>query len=144
MDGNAFTTTFGKGAHPEQIDEQSRLTTLLNAAKSTLQDNLSRSYTEPKPDSPQLNFERADSIWFDDALPPGAKAQGDGPNPWTFVGSQSIPCTAAKINGKDRRGSQLTFSPMPQNLSSSVKTTPSSLMSFWTQRIPGNRSTSVQ
>lgn len=93
MDGNALLPPPSvKVPTQEQIDEQSRLTTLLNAAKSTLQDKLeSYSYTEPKPDSPQLNFERADSIWFDDALPPGAKAQGDGPNPWTFVGSPEHP-----------------------------------------------------
>ena len=51
----------------------------------------SLSYTDPKPDEPLGELAVSEVIWIDDALPAGAKPQGNGADPWKFVGAPDHP-----------------------------------------------------
>lgn len=48
-------------------------------------------YSDPGPDEPLGELTEESVVWIDDALPAGAKAQGNGPDPWKFVGSPDHP-----------------------------------------------------
>ena len=52
-------------------------------------------------------LKQGDAIWFDDALPPGAKPQGDGPYQWKFVPASEHPVHSGK-NSSIRTGTGLT------------------------------------
>lgn len=93
MDGNALLPPpVVKVPTQEQSEEQARLAQLVSDTTNTLQTQVDAfEYVDPTPTPTDLTFDRADSVWFDDALPDGAKPQGDGPNPWQFVQAPEHP-----------------------------------------------------
>lgn len=48
-------------------------------------------YTDPTPDAKLGPLSTDEFVWIDDSVPAGAKAQGDGPNPWNFVNAPDHP-----------------------------------------------------
>ena len=64
-------------------------------------------YRDTLADATLDELEQGDAIWFDDALPPGAKPQGDGPYQWKFVTAPEHPVHSGK-NSSIRTGTGLT------------------------------------
>lgn len=108
MDGNALLPPPAvKVPSQEQSDEQARLTQLVTETTNALKTQVDAiQYVDPTPTPSDLAFDRADSVWFDDELPAGAKPQGDGPNPWQFVEAPDHPVYSGK-NASFRSGTGL-------------------------------------
>ncbi|MCH1497304.1 MAG: PSD1 and planctomycete cytochrome C domain-containing protein [Rubripirellula sp.] len=108
MDGNALLPPPAvKVPSKEQSDEQARLTQLVTETTNALKTNVDAiQYVDPTPTPSDLAFDRADSVWFDDELPEGAKPQGDGPTPWQFVEAPDHPVYSGK-NASFRTGTGL-------------------------------------
>ena len=109
MDGNALLPPPAiKVPTQEQEQEQTRLTSLLAETSQQLQAKLDAyQYNDPTPTPSELKFDRADTIWFDEQIPEGANPQGDGPDPWKFVGGDGHPTHSGKTSTY-RTGTGLT------------------------------------
>ncbi len=83
---------------------QQKVTDLNSGIKERL-DNIE--YEDALADAMLGELEQGDAIWFDDALPPGAKPQGDGPYQWKFVTAPEHPVHSGK-NSSVRTGTGLT------------------------------------
>ena len=93
-------------------DEQTALKTKhqqkVTALNSEIKERLgSIEYEDALADSTLGELEQGDAVWFDDALPPGAKPQGDGPYQWKFVSASEHPVHSGK-NSSIRTGTGLT------------------------------------
>ncbi|MCB9874555.1 MAG: PSD1 domain-containing protein [Planctomycetaceae bacterium] len=98
MDGNALLPPPSiKVPTAEQTAQKEKLTAEV-AVKNAEVDKLLAdfNYTDPTPDAPLGELSEEDLIWFDDSLPAGANAQGDGPNPWQFVEAPDHPVHRGK------------------------------------------------
>ncbi|MEM7232677.1 MAG: PSD1 and planctomycete cytochrome C domain-containing protein, partial [Planctomycetota bacterium] len=62
-------------------------------------------YTDPSPNAKLGTLERKDKIWFDDALPKGAKPQGT--TPWEFVTKDKHPVRSGKNSVRRKSGKQI-------------------------------------
>lgn len=100
MDGNALLPPPAvKVPSQIQTDEQNRLTALVAGTSKEIQTKLDAyQYEDPNPNPGELSFDRADSIWFDESLPDGANPQGDGPDPWKFVGDTEHPAYSGETS----------------------------------------------
>lgn len=83
---------------------QQELTSLDNRIKELLG---SIDYRDTLADATLGELEQGDAIWFDDALPSGAKPQGDGAYHWKFVTAPEHPVHSGK-NSSIRTGGGLT------------------------------------
>jgi len=100
MDGNALLPPPSvKVPSEEQLAEQKRLTELVTTKSNEIQAKVEAyQYSDPTPNPEKISFDRADSVWFDEAIPEGAKPQGDGPEPWKFVSDPEHPVYSGKTS----------------------------------------------
>jgi hypothetical protein len=87
MDGNALLPPPAvKVPNAIQLAEQRRLSAELASLRSQIETALAEwKYVDPLDDVAPPPLEQQDKVWFDDALPEGAKPAGNGPDPWQFV-----------------------------------------------------------
>ena len=87
MDGNALMTPpVVRIPSPEQLAEQDALRKQVAAVQAKIDAELAKiDYKDPGA-APPAPAEPKELVWIDDALPPGAKPQGDVPG-WQFVSS---------------------------------------------------------
>jgi len=92
MDGNALlpppavkVPTATQAAKELQYDEELKST---NEAIETALANFA--YADPAPTQPLGELQTDEFVWVDDAVPAGAKPQGDGAEPWKFVDSPKL------------------------------------------------------
>lgn len=85
MDGNALLPPPSiKVPTPEQTVKKERLLAELSQANQTVDKILvDFNYVDPAPDQPLGELSEVEFVWIDDALPAGARAQGN--TPWKFV-----------------------------------------------------------
>ena len=109
MDGNALLPPPAlKVPTASQRADKARLTEQVAAVKKEIQEVLEQwQYTDPLADAERQPLTRADRIWIDDALPAGAKPEGNGPNPWQFVSAPEHPVYRGK-HSTVRTGEGLT------------------------------------
>ena len=87
-----------------KVKHQQNITTLNNSITELIG---SIEYNDAMADAKLGELKQGDAIWFDDALPPGAKPQGDGPYQWKFVPASEHPVHSGK-NSSIRTGTGLT------------------------------------
>jgi len=109
MDGNALlpppaikVPSAGQQAREQQLAKE--LATLRTEVDKTIAE---WKYVDPHVDAALPPLKQGDKVWFDDALPPGAKPAGNGPNPWNFVAGPEHPVYSGK-NSSVRSGTGLT------------------------------------
>lgn len=98
MDGNALLPPPSvKVPSAEQLTQKTELTAAVAAQDAAVAKLLADfSYTDPTPDATLGELVEEDFVWIDDALPAGAKAQGNGSNPWRFVEAPDYPVFRGK------------------------------------------------
>ncbi|MBC8354880.1 MAG: PSD1 domain-containing protein [Planctomycetes bacterium] len=98
MDGNALLPPPSlKVPSGEQTAQKEKLTTELAQKDAEIAKLLADfNYTDPMPETPLGELSEEDLIWVDDALPAGAKPEGNGPNPWQFVAAPDHPVHSGK------------------------------------------------
>ena len=109
MDGNAILPPPSvKVPTKLQLATQKRLQEQLAAAQKEIETGLTQwKYTDPLATAKPVPLTQNDKVWFDDALPPGAKPAGNGPNPWKFVTAPDHPVFSGK-NSTVRTGTGIT------------------------------------
>ncbi len=109
MDGNALLPPPAVKAPSElQLAEQQRLTQRIAEAKDKMDEAIAQwRYVDPLGDAAPPSLEQQERVWFDDALPEGAKPAGDGPDPWKFVSAPDHPVFSG-ANASTRSGDGLT------------------------------------
>ena len=109
MDGNALLPPPAvKVPTKQQLATQARLREQLAAAQKEIAEGISQwKYVDPLGDATPMPLTQNDKVWFDDELPPGAKPQGNGPNPWKFVTAPDHPVYSGK-NSTVRTGTGIT------------------------------------
>ncbi|MEE2641043.1 MAG: PSD1 and planctomycete cytochrome C domain-containing protein [Planctomycetota bacterium] len=120
MDGNAkLPPPVIKVATEEQKKELEKLNAELASIAKSLNEKqtaLVANYSDPTPDGKLGKLEQAEKVWFDDALPEGARPEGnEGGNSWQFVSAPEHPVYSGKKSTR-RSGNGLT-----QHFFSSVK-----------------------
>lgn len=100
MDGNALLPPPAvKVPTPSQVAAKAQYAADHAAATAEIQKILADfDYRDPAPDAPLGELSQSDFVWIDDALPAGAKAQGNGANPWQFVGAPDHPVYRGKLS----------------------------------------------
>ncbi|MEC7567070.1 MAG: PSD1 and planctomycete cytochrome C domain-containing protein [Planctomycetota bacterium] len=108
MDGNALLPPpVVKVPSESQTANQTRITAEIKQQTELVQKILADAkYTDSFSGSEFPAFEKADRVWFDDALPPGAKPEGNDPGPWVFVEEPDHPVYSGK-NSSTRTGNGL-------------------------------------
>lgn len=98
MDGNALLPPpFLKIPSPEQESEQQQFTQQVSETEQQIETILAEfQYTDPSPTAPLGELSEQPLVWIDDALPAGAKPQGNGPDPWQFVEAPEHPVHSGK------------------------------------------------
>ncbi|MEZ6122133.1 MAG: PSD1 and planctomycete cytochrome C domain-containing protein [Planctomycetaceae bacterium] len=93
MDGNALLPPPSlKVPTADQEGAQQKATADLAAVDQKIESLLAGiSYVDPRPNEPLGELTIQPVVWIDDELPAGAKAQGNGDNPWRFVGAPDHP-----------------------------------------------------
>ena len=93
MDGNALLPApMVKSPSPEQTQRQEELNRQIAAAGQEIQAALAKiEYEDPLKEATPESLEPQDYVWIDEALPAGAKPQGDGPNPFQLVSLSEWP-----------------------------------------------------
>ena len=96
MDGNALLPPPSiKVATDEQKSLQKTYEGQLAATNERVEKILAEfNYTDPAPDSPLGELSEQEVVWIEDALPAGAKAQGN--SPWQFVEGPDHPVHSGK------------------------------------------------
>jgi len=109
MDGNALLPPPAIEVPSEtQLTERTRLTEQLAAVKLEIDTAIADwKYVDPLADAEPTPLAKADKIWFDDALPEGAKPAGNDANPWKFVTAPDHPVYSGE-NSSVRTGNGLT------------------------------------
>jgi len=109
MDGNnLLPPPVVKVPSEEQTVLKNKYQQEVTALNSRIKEQLgSIEYKDALADATLGELELGDAIWFDDALPPGAKPQGDGPYQWKFVTAPEHPVHSGK-NSSLRTGTALT------------------------------------
>ncbi|MEC9092228.1 MAG: DUF1549 and DUF1553 domain-containing protein, partial [Planctomycetota bacterium] len=120
MDGNALlpppSVKVATAEQRLQLDQLGKELATHKAAVAELQQKLIKDYKDPTPAGKLGKLEEAEIVWFDDALPPGAKPEGnEGGNSWQFVSGPQHPVFSGKKSFR-RSGNGLT-----QHFFSSVK-----------------------
>jgi hypothetical protein len=106
MDGNALLPApIVKRPTMEQTTQQTSLTQQIADTKKKIADELAKiEYIEPNPESAAPTAEPKEYVWIEDALPPGAQAQGNPPG-WEFVGAPDHPVfSGEKSNRRSAKG----------------------------------------
>ena len=100
MDGNALLPPPSvKVPSAEQTAQKQQLTAEVAAKDVEVEKLLAEfNYSDPMPAAPLGELSEADLIWIDDALPAGAKPEGNGPNPWQFVAAPDHPVHSGKTS----------------------------------------------
>ena len=108
MDGNKLLPPPSiKVPSPKQTQQEQEYQQTITRLNQQIASVLAEfSYTDPAPDVPLGPLTTSEFVWIDDKLPPGAKAQGDGPNPWKFVTAPDHPVKLGK-NSHTRKGGGL-------------------------------------
>ena len=98
MDGNALLPPpIVKVPSESQLAQQKKYTREVEAIEKRIATLLSDfDYTDPKPTEPLGELSEEQLVWIDDELPAGANPQGNGPNPWRFVGASDHPVHSGK------------------------------------------------
>lgn len=98
MDGNALLPPPAvKVPTPSQESLRADYNRQLAEAQKKMETLLSDfQYSDPAPEAPLGDLAEQDYVWIDDALPAGAKPQGDGPNPFQFVEGPDHPVHTGK------------------------------------------------
>ena len=93
MDGNVLLPPPSiKVPSPEQTARKEQYNRDIAAANKEIERLLSEfKYTDPRQNEPLGELTSQELVWIDDALPTGAVPQGNGPNPWKFVGGKQHP-----------------------------------------------------
>ena len=109
MDGNALLPPPAiKVPSPQQQSREQQLNQELTAVGADIQKMVAEwKYADPHGDAALPKLKQGDRVWFDDALPAGAKPMGNGPNPWKFVTAPEHPVLSGK-NSSVRTGTGLT------------------------------------
>lgn len=109
MDGNnLLPPPVVKVPTEEQTALQTKYQQEVTALNSRIKEQLgSIKYEDKLADATLGELKQGDAIWFDDALPPGARPQGDGSYQWKFVTAPEHPVHSGK-NSSIRTGTGLT------------------------------------
>ncbi len=109
MDGNALLPPPAvQVPTQQQLATQARLREQLAADQKEIAEGVAQwKYVDPLGDAAPAPLTQNDKVWFDDELPPGAKPQGNGPNPWKFVTAPDHPVYSGK-NSTVRTGTGIT------------------------------------
>jgi len=109
MDGNALLPPPAvKVPSPTQLADQRRLTDQLATVRSEIETAIvDWKYVDPLADAAPTSLEQQDKVWFDDALPEGAKPAGNDADPWKFVSAPDHPVFSGE-NSSVRTGDGLT------------------------------------
>ncbi|MDA1049724.1 MAG: PSD1 and planctomycete cytochrome C domain-containing protein [Planctomycetota bacterium] len=109
MDGNALLPPPAvKVPSPTQLADQKRLTEQLASVRSEIETAIADwKYVDPLADAAAAPLEQQDKVWFDDALPEGAKPAGNDADPWKFVSAPDHPVFSGE-NSSVRTGNGLT------------------------------------
>lgn len=93
MDGNALLPApILKVPSPEQADQQAKYKTEIAAVEAEIRSAVAKvEYEDPLKEASPEGLERKDFVWIDEALPAGAKPQGDGANPFQLVSLSERP-----------------------------------------------------
>lgn len=93
MDGNALLPApMVKAPSPEQTQRQEELNRQIAAVDQEIQAALAKiEYEDLLKEATPESLEPQDYVWIDEALPAGAKPQGDGPNPFQLVSLSGRP-----------------------------------------------------
>ena len=93
MDGNALLPTpILKVPSPEQAEQQTKFKTEIAAVEAEIKAVLAKiDYRDPLEGAAPEELEPKDFVWIDEALPAGAKPQGDGANPFQLVSLSERP-----------------------------------------------------
>ncbi|HCK54346.1 MAG TPA: hypothetical protein DIC23_14095, partial [Planctomycetaceae bacterium] len=109
MDGNALLPPpVVRVPTRAQLARQLELKEQVATAEKAIQAGIANwNYADPLGDLKPTALKQNDKVWFDDELPTGAKAQGNGPNPWKFVTAPKHPVFSGK-NSTVRTGKGIT------------------------------------
>ncbi len=93
MDGNALLPApIAKVPSSQQAEQQQRLAAQIAAVEAEIREALaSLQYQDPLKEASPESLQPQDFVWIDEALPCGAKPQGDGPNPFQLVSLSERP-----------------------------------------------------
>ena len=93
MDGNALLPApMVKVPSLEQAQRQEELKKQIAAVNQEIQAALAKiEYEDPLKEATPESLDPQDYVWIDEALPAGAKPQGDGPNPFQLVSLSGRP-----------------------------------------------------
>ncbi|MEO1996751.1 MAG: DUF1549 domain-containing protein, partial [Planctomycetaceae bacterium] len=109
MDGNALLPPpVLKVPSPQQQAREQQLNQQLTSVRADIEKVISDwKYVDPHIDAALPELSQGDRVWFDDALPAGAKPMGNDPQPWKFVSGPEHPVLSGK-NSSVRTGNGLT------------------------------------
>ena len=109
MDGNALLPPPAVKVPSEtQRADQKRLSDQLATLRTEIKSSIAAwEYVDPFADVTPEPLAKQDKVWFDDALPTGAKPQGNDANPWKFVSAPDHPVFSGE-NSSVRTGEGLT------------------------------------
>ncbi len=98
MDGNALLPPpVIRVASKIQLASQVQLREQIATAQREIETGVANwEYVDPLGDTEPSPLTQNDNVWFDDELPLGAKAQGNGPAPWKFVTAPDHPVHSGK------------------------------------------------
>ncbi len=93
MDGNALLPApIAKVPSPEQAEQQQKLAAEITAVEAEIRGALAQiQYQDPLKEASPESLQPQDFVWIDEALPSGAKPQGDGPSPFQLVSLSERP-----------------------------------------------------
>ncbi len=112
MDGNALLPApMVKVPSSQQAQRQEELKKQIAAVDQEVQAALAKiEYEDPLEEATPESLEPQDYVWIDEALPSGAKPQGDGPNPFQLVSLSGRPAEhGEKVSTRTAQGRSQHF-----------------------------------